>query len=276
MNDAVKIRSGAEVRKLARTGAFTGQTAGQAPDHLQANVVILPVEHAPDFLQFCLNNPKPCPLIGLSRPGETGIASLGADIDIRKDIPRYRIYHDGAMSRHADDITPLWSSDLVTFVLGCSFTFEEALIRAGFGVRHIEQGRNVPMFKTSIQTIPGGIFSGPLVVTMRPYASDQISNIFDLCAKYPHAHGTPVFWGDPKQIGIKDLGSPDYGDPVDVRAGEVPVFWACGVTPQAAIEAARPAICITHAPGHMLVTDLRSDVPPDISVGMADLQIQKT
>jgi len=276
MDSAVKIRSGAEVRNLARAGAFIGQTAGQAPDHLQANVVILPAAHAQDFLLFCMNNPKPCPLIGLSRPGETGIASLGADIDIRKDIPRYRIYHDGSLAQHVNDITQLWSSDLVTFVLGCSFTFEEALIRAGFGVRHIEQGRNVPMFKTNIQTIPGGIFSGPLVVTMRPYASDQIPDIFDLCAKYPHAHGTPVFWGDPKQIGIKDLNSPDYGDPVDVHAGEVPVFWACGVTPQAAIEAAKPAFCITHAPGHMLLTDLRSDVPPDISIGMADLQIQKT
>ncbi len=276
MNDAVNIGSGAELRKLARAGAYISQTAGQAPDHLQANVVILPAAYAQDFLQYCMNNPKPCPLIGLSRPGETGIASLGTDIDIRKDVPRYRVFNHGSMAQQVEDIAGLWSDDMVTFALGCSFTFEEALIRAGFGVRHIEQGRNVPMFKTSIQTIPGGTFSGPLVVTMRPYSRDQIPAIFDLCAKYPHAHGTPVFWGEPGEIGIDDLGSPDYGDAVDVGCEEVPVFWACGVTPQAAIEAAKPAICITHAPGHMLVTDLRSDVPPEISVGMVDLQIQST
>ncbi len=275
MNVAVKIKSGAELRRLARSGEFTDQTAGQAPDHLQANVVILALKHAGDFLQYCLNNPKPCPLIGLSRPGEAGIAGLGTDIDIRKDIPRYRIYHHGVLSGHADDITELWSDDLVSFVLGCSFTFEEALIRAGFGVRHIEQQSNVPMFKTSIQTMPGGVFHGPLVVTMRPYRADLIPSVFDLCAKYPHAHGTPVFWGNPADIGIADLQSPDYGDPVDLRPGEVPVFWACGVTPQAAIEAARPSICITHAPGHMLVTDVMSDAPPKIDIGMADLQVEK-
>ncbi|MEM9472460.1 MAG: putative hydro-lyase [Pseudomonadota bacterium] len=275
MNVAVKIKSGAELRRLARSGEFTDQTAGQAPDHLQANVVILALKHAGDFLQYCLNNPKPCPLIGLSRPGETGIAGLGTDIDIRKDIPRYRIYRDGVLSGHADDITELWSDDLVTFVLGCSFTFEEALIRAGFGVRHIEQRRNVPMFKTGMQTMPGGVFHGPLVVTMRPYRADLIPSVFDLCAKYPHAHGTPVFWGNPADIGIADLQSPDYGDPVDLRPGEVPVFWACGVTPQAAIEAAKPSICITHAPGHMLVTDVMSDAPPKIDIGMADLQIER-
>jgi uncharacterized protein YcsI (UPF0317 family) len=159
--------------------------------------------------------------------------------------------------------------------LGCSFTFEEALIQAGFVVRHIEQGRNVPMFKTNIETIPGGIFKGPLVVTMRPYLKEQIPAIFDLCGKYPHAHGTPIYWGDPAGIGIRDLQAPNYGDPIEVLENEVPVFWACGVTPQAAIEAAKPDLCITHAPGHMLVTDIRSSQRPAIKAGMLDFQTQE-
>lgn len=264
----VEIKSSAELRRLARIGDFEGQTAGQAPDCLQGNVVILPRKFAADFLLFCTNNPKPCPLIGLSKPGETEISALGANIDIRTDIPRYRIYRDGALASEETEITKHWRYDLVTFVLGCSFTFEEALLREGFGVRHIERGTNVPMFKTNIETIPGGIFNGPLVVTMRPYKKAEIPHIYDLSARFPHAHGTPVFWGDPTLIGINDLQAPDYGDPVPVEVDEVPVFWACGVTPQAAIERAQPPLCITHAPGHMLVTDVPSNAPPPIISGM--------
>lgn len=269
---AVELGSGLELREHARTGEFTDQTAGQAPGYLQGNVVILPQRYAADFLQFCLNNPKPCPLIGLSQPGDTGIPSLGADIDVRTDISLYRVFLDGALEDHPADILDRWSDDLVTFVLGCSFTFEEALIQAGFGVRHIEQGRNVPMFRTNIETIPGGMFRGPLVVTMRPCRREDYPHIFDLCARYPHAHGAPVYTGDPARIGIADLQSPDYGDPVDVADHEIPVFWACGVTTQAAIETARPSLCITHAPGHMLVTDVASDTQPKLVTGMASFQ----
>lgn len=271
MNIAVKMQTGLEVRKLARSGAFTGQTAGQAPDHLQGNVVILPRKYAADFLQFCMNNPKPCPLIGVSTPGDVAIPSLGTDIDMRSDIPLYRIYKSGALMGETSDINDIWSENLVTFVLGCSFTFEEALIRAGFGVRHIEQGSNVPMFKSSIQTIKSGVFNGPVVVTMRPYKKADIPAIFDLCAKFPHAHGTPLYWGDPSGIGIQDLSSPDYGDAIEVGDGETPVFWACGVTPQAAIEAAKPDLCITHAPGHMFVTDIKSSDRPSVQSCMVDL-----
>lgn len=271
MNIAIKTQNGAEIRALARNGGFEGQTAGQAPDYLQGNVVILPLRYAADFLQFCMNNPKPCPLIGLSTPGDATLPTLGADIDMRHDVPRYRIYREGALTDEVSDIANLWSDDLVTFVLGCSFTFEEALMRAGFGVRHIQQGRNVPMFRTSLQTIPGGIFNGPVVVTMRPYKREQIPAIFDLCAQFPHAHGTPLYWGDPAGIGIKNLQMPDYGDAIAVDADEVPVFWACGVTPQAAIEAAKPNLCITHAPGHMLVTDIRSSERPSVASCMTDL-----
>ena len=220
------------------------------------------------FWQFCLNNPKPCPLIGLSKPGDPGLPNLGKNIDIRRDVPRYRVYHDGAFTEELETIEGLWSEDLVTFVLGCSFTFEEALIREGFSVRHIDEGQNVPMFKSGIETIKSGIFDGPLVVTMRPYKASDISSVFDVCANYPHAHGTPVYWGDPQEIGIRDLQQPDYGDPVHVHDNEVPVFWACGVTPQAAIERAKPRLCITHAPGHMLVTDVPSSEPIPPITGM--------
>jgi uncharacterized protein YcsI (UPF0317 family) len=274
MPETVQTTTGLQLRRLARSGDFAGQTAGQAPDHLQGNVVILPLRYAADFLLFCLNNPKPCPLIGVSMPGETGIAGLGADIDIRHDVPAYRVFRDGAFVEQVGDIADIWSDDLVTFVLGCSFTFEEALIREGYGVRHIAQGRNVPMFNTNIATIKAGVFEGPVVVTMRPYRAEFIPAIVDLCRRYPHAHGAPLYWGDPAVIGIDDLTRPDYGDPGDLQRGETPVFWACGVTPQAAIAAAKPELCITHAPGSMLVTDLPSETPPVVTTAMADLTDQ--
>lgn len=268
MTANVRTSSGIELRALARDGKFTGQTAGQAPDFLQGNVVMLPVSIAGDFLHFCLNNPKPCPLIGVSLPGERALPGLGADIDIANDIPRYRVYRHGDLHTETHSVEALWRDDLVTFVLGCSFTFEEALIREGFSVRHIDQGRNVPMFRTALQTLPAGSFSGPVVVTMRPYRQRDIPRVFDICARYPHAHGAPLAWGDPSALGISDLQQPDYGDPVDMHADEIPVFWACGVTPQAAITAAKPALCITHAPGYMLVTDVPSNETPSVSVSM--------
>lgn len=265
MNAIIKTSSGLELRHLARAGAFDGQTAGQAPDHLQGNVVILPSEYAADFLQFCLNNPKPCPLIGVSLPGVAGLPDLGHDLDIRTDVPKYRVHKEGEFMGETTDISDLWSDDMVTFVLGCSFTFEEALEREGFRVRHIEQGRNVPMFRTNIKTISGGVFSGPVVVTMRPFKAHEIPDVYDICARYPHAHGAPLYWGDPSGIGITDLQKPDYGDPVDIHDDEIPVYWACGVTPQAAIQDAKPSLCITHAPGCMLVTDIRSSTPPIVA-----------
>lgn len=269
MDHSVKAKSAHELRERVRTGDFDGQTAGQAPDYLQGNVVILPLQNAADFLQFCLNNPKPCPLIGVSLPGGTGLPALGRDIDIRSDLPRYRIHRDGQFAHETTNIADLWTDDLVTFVLGCSFTFEEALQREGYPVRHVEQGRNVPMFRTHIQTIPGGVFSGPVVVTMRPYPADQIPAVYDICSAYPHAHGAPLAWGDPSLLGIENLQAPDYGEAVDIHDAEVPVYWACGVTPQAAIAAANPSLCITHAPGCMLVTDVPSDQPPVVEASIA-------
>lgn len=269
MQPTTKWPTGLEVRQRTRQGDFSGQTAGQAPNHLQGNVVILPLRHAADFLHFCLNNPKPCPLIGISKPGDVGIPTLANDLDLRQDIPRYRVFRNGQLVAEPEEVTDVWEDDLVTFVLGCSFTFEEALLENGFEVKHITQGSNVPMFRTNIQTLPAGGFSGPLVVTMRSYPEHDIPAIFDLSLKFPHAHGTPVYWGDPSRIGIADLQKPDYGDPVQIRAGEVPLFWACGVTPQAAIEKAVPELCITHAPGCMLVTDIPSTTIPDVDCSIS-------
>lgn len=263
-----KYQSGLDLRCDVRGGQFTGQTAGQAPDYLQGNVVILPRKYAEDFLLYCSNNPKPCPLIGLTSPGCTSIPELG-ELDVRTDIPKYRVFSNGSLKEERGDINDLWNKDLVTFVLGCSFTFEEALTRNGYSVHHIEQGLNVPMFKTNIETMPGGIFNGPLVVTMRSFPEHQIPAIFDLSAQYPHAHGTPIYWGDPAEIGILDIAKPDYGDSVVVPLNEVPVFWACGVTPQAAIERAKPELCITHAPGCMLVTDIASANAPIVQSSLS-------
>lgn len=259
------------LRKEVRAGRFTGQTAGQAPDLLQGNLVVLPLKYADDFLVYCMNNPKPCPLIGFAGPGDPYLRGLG-EIDIRTDVPKYRIFRDGSLCEEVTEISGLWRDDLVTFVLGCSFTFEEALIRKSYTVRHVELGRNVPMFRTNIETVSGGIFSGPMVVSMRAFHQDQIPAIFDLSAGYAHAHGTPVYWGDPSAIGISDLSMPDYGDAVPIQAGEVPVFWACGVTPQAAIARAKPDFCITHAPGCMLVTDVPSTEPPEVLISLAALR----
>lgn len=268
MSELSKFQTGAKLRNEVRTGKFTGQTAGQAPNFLQGNVVILPGAYAEDFLLYCSNNPKACPLIGLTRPGNTKIPELGK-LDIRSDIPKYRIYRGGLLETEVSDISDLWSDDLVTFVLGCSFTFEEALISSGYPIRHIEQSRNVPMFKTNLETMPGGIFNGPLVVSMRSFPRHQIPTIYDLSGKFPQAHGTPVYWGDPEQIGIKDISNPEYGDAIDIPADEVPVFWACGVTPQAAIERAKPELCITHAPGCMLVTDIASTDAPVVKPSLS-------
>lgn len=268
MNINQRFSTGAGLRKSVRSGQFDGQTAGQAPDFLQGNLVILPKAYAQDFLIYCQNNPKACPIIGITKPGQACMPELGT-IDLRTDVPKYRIYRDGIWCDELTDISALWTDDLVGFVLGCSFTFEDALMRRGFKVRHIEEGKNVPMYRTELETIPGGIFSGPLVVSMRSFKEHDIPDVFASCFQYPHAHGTPIYWGDASKIGIKDLSAPDYGDAVDIPQDEVPVFWACGVTPQTAIERAKPSMCITHAPGCMLVTDVPSASPPMVDGTLA-------
>jgi uncharacterized protein YcsI (UPF0317 family) len=245
----------ASIRRKIRAGDITGHTSGLAPLYVQGNVVILPVALADDFRRFCDRNPKPCPLLAVSEAGQPTLPSLGKDLDIRTDVPRYRIWRDGALVEEPCDISAYWRDDLVTFILGCSFTFEQALLDAGIPLRHISLGLNVAMYRTSIPTEPSGPFHGPLVVSMRPLSPTDAIRATDITSQFPLTHGAPVHIGKPELIGIADLASPNYGDPVPVAAGEVPVFWACGVTPQAAVVAARPSFCITHAPGCMLVTD---------------------
>lgn len=247
---------GYSVRQRIRSGAWKGHTSGLAERQVQGNVVILPERQATDFLRFCQRNPKPCPVLAVSEPGSFSLPTLGKDIDIRTDVPKYRVWRHGEMTEELHDITAMWQQDWVTFVLGCSFSFEQALMDDGIPLRHVQQGRNVAMFKTSIPAEPAGEFHGPLVVSMRPMTASDAIRAVQITSRFPNVHGAPVHLGDPRQIGIHDLGRPDYGDAVDMLPNEIPVFWACGVTPQAAIVQAKPPICITHSPGCMLVTDL--------------------
>jgi len=248
----------ADARAVIRAGRYDGQTAGLGLGHLQGNVAILPAGHALDFFRFCQRNPKPCPLVGVSDAGDSTLAMLGNDIDICTDVPLYNVYRDGELAEQRTDITDLWRDDLTAFVLGCSFTFEEALMAEGIRLRHIDEGRTVPMFRTNLETKPAGPFGGPVVVSMRPLGPVDAIRACVITARFPHAHGEPIHIGDPSAIGIDRLDRPDWGDATDIRDGELAVFWACGVTPQAAIQSAKPPICITHAPGRMLITDIAS------------------
>ncbi|MBN8282748.1 putative hydro-lyase [Zoogloea sp.] len=249
-------KTGLEARMAIRSGRWSGHTSGTAPHFVQGNVVILPTDLANDFLRFCQRNPKPCPLLAVSESGDPRLPRLGDDLDIRSDIPRYRVWRKGELVEEVTDIRALWCDGLVTFVIGCSFSFEQPLIDAGIPLRHIEQGRNVAMYRTNIQTAPAGPFHGPMVVSMRPMTPAHAIRAVQVTARVPAVHGAPVHLGDPALIGIADLARPDFGDAVDILPGEIPVYWACGVTPQAVVMQAKPDFCITHAPGAMLVTDL--------------------
>ncbi len=256
--------SAVDVRAAIRSGAYVGHTAGLAKGKLQCNLAILPERYALDFLRFCLRNPKPCPLVGVGDTGNPFVPTLGPDIDIRTDVPKYRVFRDGVLAEEVTDISDLWTDDLVTVALGCSFTFENALIRHGIPVRHVELGRNVPMFSSNLSLNASGPFGGKMVVTMRPIAADKVAAATEISARYPQAHGAPIASGDPAQLGISDLSQPDWGEAVDVRAGEVPVYWACGVTPQNVLLEAKLPICITHSPGHMLLSDVAEDAETTI------------
>jgi uncharacterized protein YcsI (UPF0317 family) len=249
--------TGAEVRRQARAGELTGPTPGLALGYVQANLVVVPRDLAFDFLLFCQRNPKPCPLLDVTEPGDPEPRLVAPGADLRTDVPRYRVYRDGELTDEPHDLRALWRDDLTGFLLGCSFTFESALLQAGLPVRHVEAGCNVPMYRTSLACRPAGAFRGPLVVSMRPMTPAQAVRAVQICSRFPRAHGAPVHLGDPSAIGVRDLARPDFGDPVEVRPGEVPVFWACGVTPQAVAMVAGPRLLLTHQPGHMFVTDLR-------------------
>jgi len=252
----MKYKNPKQLRKLIRAGQLVKPTCGLAPGYTQANLVILPRELAFDFLLFCQRNPKPCPVLEVLEPGVYEPAFTAPGADIRVDVPLYRIYKDGVLLSEEEDIMNYWDGGLVSFLLGCSFTFESALIRAGIPLRHLREGKNVSMFVTNIQTSPAGMFSGPLVVTMRPIPRESVIRAIQITSRFPGVHGAPVHIGEPVKIGIKGLTQPDYGDPVDVKENEVPVFWACGVTPQAVALKSKPPLMITHSPGYMFITDL--------------------
>ncbi|MEW2359004.1 putative hydro-lyase [Spirillospora sp. NPDC029432] len=243
-----------QARSLFRAGLRV-PTAGWCAGSTQANLIAVPREHAYDFLLFSQRNPKPCPVLDVTEPGQTSAALFGGDL--RTDLPGYVVYEHGEPVAEVNDATEYWRDDLVAFLIGCSFTFEAALQEAGVPVRHIEQDRNVPMYRTGRSCRRAGDIGGPLVVSMRPVPAEQVADAVRVTSRYPAVHGAPVHIGDPAELGIADLDAPDFGDPVDVRLGEIPVFWACGVTPQAAVMASRPKFAIGHAPGHMAITDAR-------------------
>jgi uncharacterized protein YcsI (UPF0317 family) len=245
------------IRAAIAAGDFRGQTSGLAPGFVQANVVILPKADAFDFMLFCRRNERPCPLIDVSDPGNPALPWAAPQADIRNQVPRYRVHRRGELAEECDDIVELFGADMVSFLLGCSFTFESALLTAGIPVRHIELGRNVPMYVTNIECRPAGRFAGPMVVSMRPIPAELVAAASQITAPFRMAHGAPLHAGDPAALGIADVMRVDFGDPPEIRAGEVPVFWACGVTPQMALRRAKPELVITHAPGHMFITDIR-------------------
>lgn len=245
----------AEARALFRNGLVT-PTAGWARGYTQANLIIVPQAQAFDVLLFAERNPKSCPILGVLEAGETSGPLLPGG-DIRTDLPQYAVYEDGVLVAEPGDITAWWRHDLVTFIIGCSFTFEAALQDAGVPIAHVEQGVNVPMYRTTVRSASAGAMSGPMVVSMRPIPAAQVADAVRVTARYPAVHGAPVHVGDPSALGIADLATPDFGEAVKIREGDVPVFWACGVTPQAAVMESRPSLAIGHAPGFMLITDAR-------------------
>ncbi len=248
--------SPAEVRAMIRAGEITGQTSGMCDGYAQANLAILPKDLAFDFLLFTQRNKKPCPVLDVTEAGSPVPRLTAPGADIRTDIPRYRIYRKGELTDEVTDISSFWRDDLVAFLLGCSFSFEAPMIEAGLEVRHITDHHNVPMYKTNIECVPAGVFHGPMVVSMRPMKPADAIRAVQITTRMPFVHGAPIHIGDPEAIGIHDIDKPDFGDPSEIRPGEVPVFWACGVTPQAVAMAVKPEFMITHAPGHMFITDI--------------------
>jgi uncharacterized protein YcsI (UPF0317 family) len=245
-------------RRAIRAGHHTAHTAGIAPGYVQVNLCILPKDWAAEFLLFCQRNPKPCPLLAMSDPGDPRLPSLADDLDVRTDVPSYRVFRDGEFVEEAPDLRTLWRDDLVTFALGCSFSFEEAVIEAGVPIKHVTRGESVAMYVTNVDCAPAGRFSGKLVVSMRAFRPAHAIRAIQITSRFPGVHGAPVHIGKPELIGVR-LDEPYLGIGVaEVAEDELPVFWACGVTPQSVVRNARPPLCITHRPGSMLITDLRN------------------
>lgn len=245
------------IREIIRLGKYKSTTGGLAPGYVQANLVILPKSLAFDFLLFCQRNPRPCPIIEVLEAGSPNPILTTPGADIRTDIPKYRIFRNGELDSEVDDIHSFWRDDLVSFLLGCSFTFESALVESGIPLDHWDNKKNVAMWKTNLQCIPAGIFHGPMVVSMRPIHHSKVTRAVQVTSRFPSAHGAPVHIGDPQLLGISELNVPDYGEPANFQDGHVPMFWACGVTPQAVALESKPNFMITHSPGHMFITNMR-------------------
>ncbi|ADG39613.1 MULTISPECIES: putative hydro-lyase [Leuconostoc] len=245
-----------EFRKKVRNNEYQKPTAGMCPGYAQTNLIVLPWEDAYDFLLFAQRNPKPIPILEVTEVGSRELQTLGNDIDVATDFPKYRIYRNGKMVDEYLSVVDFWREDLVSFLIGCSFSFEDLLVDAGIEIRHITEKANVPMFNTNIPLKQAGKFSGNMVVSMRPIKSSQIATAVNVTNRLPGVHGAPIQIGNPAEIGIYDLANPDYGDAVTINENEIPVFWACGVTPQAAVMASKPKFAITHSPGHMLITNI--------------------
>ena len=257
MSTQVIASAAEEARHRIRSNQWRGVTSGVAPGHVQANLAILPRDLAFDFLLFCQRNPKPCPLLEVIEPGSVEPALTAPGADIRTDAAGYRVYRDGELTAEVDTLEGYWQDDLVSFLLGCSFSFEQAMVDAGIPLRHQEQGKNVAMYITNMNTSPAGVFSGPMVVSMRPVKREQVVRAVQVTSRFPATHGAPVHIGSPSDIGISNIDRPDFGEPVEIKADEEPVFWACGVTPQAVALNCKPPLMITHAPGKMFITDHR-------------------
>ncbi|WP_078414633.1 putative hydro-lyase [Priestia abyssalis] len=248
-----------QLREMIRRNELVKPTAGMANGYAQANLAILKKEDAFDFLLFAQRNPKSCPILDVTEPGSPIPQMVAPTGDIRTDIPKYRIYRHGELTEEVIDITDYWEDDMVGFLIGCSFTFEHALLNNNISVRHIEEDCNVPMYLTNIPCVKAGKFHGMTVASMRPLPAEDVVRAVQVTSRFPAVHGAPIHIGSPAELGITDINQPDFGDAVTIKDGEVPVFWACGVTPQAVAMAAKPALMITHAPGHMFITDLRDE-----------------
>ncbi len=255
----LKNMTAAQVRQLIRQEKIHGPTAGMAKGYTQANLAVMTKDLAYDFMLFSLRNPKACPVLDVTEPGSPVPKLVAPQADLRYDIPGYRIYRKGVLTEEVRNLEKHWQEDMVAFLLGCSFTFEGPLLDAGLPIRHIEQNCNVPMYITNIECIPAGVFHGPTVVSMRPMTPAQAIRATQITSRFPAVHGSPIHIGDPALIGIKDINKPDFGDAVTINPGEIPVFWACGVTPQAVAMAVKPEIFITHAPGYMFICDTKDE-----------------
>lgn len=245
-----------QLRAVLRENRYQGHTAGLGAGLLQCNLVVLPQAFAEDFQAFCDVNPVPCPLIARSKAGSLNFEGIDNEVDISRDLPSYRVFKNGTFTEEVSDVADLWQDDFVTFAIGCSFSFENALAAEGIPLRHIEENKTVPMYRTDLPLVSRGVFQGSMVVSMRPVARENIDTVKTICHRFPHAHGAPVHVGDPAEIGIQDLNKPSWGESVTIGADEDPVFWGCGVTSQVAVVSAKPPIAITHAPGAMLILDL--------------------